>query len=218
MNKNYLTEIPDKIIKINFKKNFRFFYGTSRRYHVVAELMSELHILILYYQCLCFPLSTYPILDTVLSHMRCYLTPCEVLLWTDKSSYSHGICLPKGETDRMKQRKLTIWNFLLVSLLTWNCNIWMHFLAFSLPLFLPLFYAVTQLLSDPMDYSTPGFPVLHCLLEFVQIHVYWVSGAIQSSHPLSPPSPPALSLSQHQGLFQWAGSLHQVAKVLELQL
>ena len=80
MNKNYLTEIPDKIIKINFKKNFRFFYGTSRRYHVVAELISELHILILYYQCLCFPLSTYPILDTFLSHMRCYLTPCEVLL------------------------------------------------------------------------------------------------------------------------------------------
>ena len=55
-------------------------------------------------------------------------------------------------------------------------------------------------LCDPMDYSMPGFPVLHCLLEFAQIHVRWVCDAIQPSHPLSSPSPPALSLSQHQGL------------------
>ena len=53
--------------------------------------------------------------------------------------------------------------------------------------------------------STPDFPVLHCLPEFAQIGVYWVSDAIQPSHPLSPPSPLVLSLSQHQGLFQWAG-------------
>ena len=53
--------------------------------------------------------------------------------------------------------------------------------------------------------------------EFTQTHVHWVSDAIQSSHPLSSPSPPALNLSQHQGLFQWVRSLHQVAKVLELQ-
>ena len=51
--------------------------------------------------------------------------------------------------------------------------------------------------------STPGFPVLHYLLEFIQTHVHWVGDAIQPSHPLSPPSPPALNLSQHQGLFQW---------------
>ena len=54
--------------------------------------------------------------------------------------------------------------------------------------------------------------------EFAQTHVHWVSDAIQPFHPLSPPSPPALNLSQHQGLFQWVGSSHQVAKVLELQL
>jgi len=54
--------------------------------------------------------------------------------------------------------------------------------------------------------------------EFAQTRVCWVSDAIQPSHPLSPPSPPALSLSQHQSLFQWVSSLHQVAKVLELQL
>ena len=73
-------------------------------------------------------------------------------------------------------------------------------------------------LCDPMDCSTPGFPVLHYLLEFAQTHVHQVSDAIQPSHPLSSPSPPALSLSQHQGLSQWVDSSHQVAKGLELHL
>ena len=69
-----------------------------------------------------------------------------------------------------------------------------------------------------MDYSMPGYPVLHHLLECTQIYVHWVGDAIQPSHPLSSPSPPAFNLSQHQGLFQWVSSSHQVAKVLELQL
>ena len=72
-------------------------------------------------------------------------------------------------------------------------------------------------LCDPMGCSTPGFPVLH-LLELAQTHVHWISDTIQPSHPLLPPSSPAFSLSQHHGLFQWVGSFHQVAKVLELQL
>ena len=67
-------------------------------------------------------------------------------------------------------------------------------------------------LCDSMDCSTPGLPVHHQLLEFTQTHVHWVSGAIQPSHPLSSPSPPAFSLSQHQGLFKWVSSSHQVAK------
>ena len=66
-------------------------------------------------------------------------------------------------------------------------------------------------LCDPMDCSTPGFPVLHSVLEFAQTHVHWLYDAIQPSHPLSPCSP-ALHLSQHQSLFQWVSSLHQVAK------
>ena len=70
---------------------------------------------------------------------------------------------------------------------------------------------------NPMDCSTPGFPVLHYLLEFAQTRVHRVGDAIQPSHPVSPPSPPVFNLSQHQGLFQWVSSLHQVAKVLELQ-
>ena len=70
-------------------------------------------------------------------------------------------------------------------------------------------------LHDPMDCSRPGLPVHHQLLEFTQTHVHQVSDAIQPSHPLSSPSSPAFDLSQHQGLFQWVSSSHQVAKVLE---
>ena len=73
-------------------------------------------------------------------------------------------------------------------------------------------------LCNPMDCSTPGFPVHPQLQELAQTHVHRVSDAIQPSHPLSPSSPPALNLSQHQGLFQWVGSSPQVAKVLEFQL
>ena len=89
------------------------------------------------------------------------------------------------------------------------------------------FSSVTQscpTLCNPMNRSTPGLPVHHQLPEFTQTHVHWVGDAIQPSHPLSspslllPPSPFAFDSSQHQGLFQWVCSLHQVAKVLELQL
>ena len=72
-------------------------------------------------------------------------------------------------------------------------------------------FALVQLLSptlcDPVNCSTPGFPVLHSLPELAQTHVHWVGDAIQPSHPLSPTFPPALGLSQHQGLFQWVGRL-----------
>ena len=70
----------------------------------------------------------------------------------------------------------------------------------------------------PYGLPTPGLPAQHHLLDFTQTHVHRVSDAIQPSHPLSSPSPPALNLSQHQGLFQWVSSLHQVAKALEFQL
>ena len=67
-------------------------------------------------------------------------------------------------------------------------------------------------LCDPMDCSTPGFPVHHQLLEFTQTHVHRVGDAIQPSHPLLSPSPPAFNPSQHQGVFQWVSSLHLVTK------
>ena len=68
-----------------------------------------------------------------------------------------------------------------------------------------------------MDCSMPGLPVYHQLPEFTQTHFDWVGDAIQPSHPLLSPSPPAFNLSQHQGLFQWVSSSHQVVKVLEFQ-
>ena len=73
-------------------------------------------------------------------------------------------------------------------------------------------------LCDPMNRSTPGLPVQHRLPEFTQTHVHRVSDAIQPSHTLSSPSPPAPNPSQHQSLFQWVNSSHEVAKVLEFQL
>ena len=102
------------------------------------------------------------------------------------------------------------------------------FVCFNIMLFGPrrftiVCFVVVQSLSrvqlcNPMDCSTPGFPVLHHLSEFAQTLVHWASDAIQPPHPISPPYPLAPNLSQHQGLFQWVDSLHQVAKVLELQL
>ena len=74
------------------------------------------------------------------------------------------------------------------------------------------------LLCDPMNCSTPGFPVLHCLLEFAQTHFHRVNDAIQPPYPPMSPPPPSLNLSQHQVLFQWVSSLQQVAKALQLQL
>ena len=83
------------------------------------------------------------------------------------------------------------------------------------------FSSVTQsctTLCNPMNHSTPGLPVHHQLPEFTQTNVHRVGDAIQPSHPLSSPSPPAPNPSQHQSLFQWVNSSHEVAKVLEFQL
>ena len=84
--------------------------------------------------------------------------------------------------------------------------------------FEPLFSSVAQsclTLCDPMNRSTPGLPVHHQLPEFTQTHIHWVSDAIQPSHPRSSPSSLAPNPSQHQSLFQWVNSSHEVAKVLE---
>ena len=92
----------------------------------------------------------------------------------------------------------------------------------ELPCILCVLFVVVQLLCltlcDSTDCSTPGFPVLHYFSEFAQTHVCWVNDAIQPSCPLSPSFPSAFNLSQHQGLFQWVGSLCQMPKILELQL
>ena len=89
------------------------------------------------------------------------------------------------------------------------------------PCYLVQFSLVAQSypnLCDPINCSTPGLPVHHQFPEFTQTHVHRVGDAIQPSHPLSSPSPPAPNPSQYQSLFQWVNSLHEVAKVLEFQL
>ena len=99
----------------------------------------------------------------------------------------------------------------ILELFTFTLHAFINFHKFS---------SVAQLCStlcESMDSSMPGFPIHHQLLEFAQTQVHWVGDAIQPSHPLSFPSPPAFNLSQHLGLFQWVNSLPQVAKVLEFQ-
>ena len=73
-------------------------------------------------------------------------------------------------------------------------------------------------LCNPVNYRMPGSSVLHYLQEFAQTHAHWLSDAIQPSHPLLLPTPLTLNIFRHWALFQWVGSYHQVAKLLELQL
>ena len=95
--------------------------------------------------------------------------------------------------------------FFLLNSLSWWCVRVLSYISHVTFILLLLCCAVAQLcltLRDPMDCSTPGFSVLHCLPELAQTNVHWVDDAIQPSYPLSPPSPPAFDLSQYQGLFQ----------------
>ena len=120
---------------------------------------------------------------------------------------------------------LLIWRFIL--LLTHNTSTSRQISSSSSLCLGPSMYissvqfsAVTQsclTLCDPMDCSTIGFLVHHQFPEFTQINVHWVSDAMQPSHPLSSPSPPAFNHSQHHDLLQWVSSSHQVAKILEFQ-
>ena len=113
----------------------------------------------------------------------------------------------------MKFVHKAFWGHMLSLLLSKHLGVWSH----TVTLCWKNFSSITQsypTLCDPMDHSTPGLPVHHQLLEFTQT---WAGDAIQPSHPLSFPSPPALNLAQHQGLFKWVSSSHQVAKVLEFQ-
>ena len=107
--------------------------------------------------------------------------------------------------------------FELFSILLWVYN----FLQIKPIFFFLSFSSIAQsclTLCDPMNHSMPGLPVHHQLLGSTQTHVQWVGDAIQPSHPLSSPSPPAFNPSQHQTLFKWVSYSHQVVKVLEFQL
>ena len=124
------------------------------------------------------------------------------------------------QTVNQKQARLS---FHSKNLQKWGFRLfedYLHFLSYSWSTAFQ-FSSVTQsrpTLCDPMNYSTPGLPAHHQLLESIQTHIRCVGDTIQPSHPLSLPFPPALNLSQHQGIFKWVSSLPQVAKALEFQL
>ena len=99
-----------------------------------------------------------------------------------------------------------------MELIWWFPNVLPSLLFSSVQLRLSCVWLSCVWLCNPMDCSTPSFPVHHQLLELAQTHVHWVGDAIQPSHSLSSPSPPAFNLFQHQGLFQWVSPSYQVAK------
>ena len=139
------------------------------------------------------------------SHMVIYMFQC----YCPKSS--HPCLLPSSP-------KVCSWHLYLFCCLTYRVVV----TIFLNPIYMcsVQFSSVTQsclTLCDPMNHSTPGLPVHHQLPESTQTHVHCVDDAIQPSHPLSSPCPTPLNLSQHQGLFKWVSSLHQVAKLLEFQ-
>ena len=128
----------------------------------------------------------------------------EVYIFFNKMCTNSSTCC-----NKLNQRYWSIKKHRLIILDLWSSKI--HNLV--------QFNSVAQScpsLYDPMDCSMSGLPVQ--LLEFIQTHVHWFGYAIQPSHPLLSPSPPTFTISQHQGLFQWVSSLHQVAKLLEFQL
>ena len=129
-------------------------------------------------------------------------------IFSNQSYPSHILPVDRRQSIPLKKKKMP-WEFPAHLVVRIWCFHWHQFssVAQSCPT-----------VCDPMDCSTPGFPVHQQLLKLAQTHVHWVGDAIQPSHPLSSPSPPAFNLSQHQGLFQRVSSSHQVAEVLELLL
>ena len=142
----------------------------------------------------------------LLSRVRLLATP-----WTTAHQALRPWDFPGRSTGVKKNRYVCIYNWITL-LWTW---------ANTTGLITYQIRSVSQscpTLCDPMNRSTPGLPVHHQPPEFTETHIHWVSDAIQPSHPLSSPSPPALNPSQHQSLLQWVNSSHEVAKVLEFQL
>ena len=153
------------------------------------------------------------ILELVAISVRCpegALKSSDTFLWILKSTYVHSaMCRPSSESMLMFEPSYNPLVFVAKN----RSQVYHLFCSNS--------SSVAQscpTLCNPMDCSTPGLPVHHQLPEPTQTHVHWVSDAIQPSHPLSSPSPPARNLSQHQGLFKWVSSSHSVPKVLEFQL
>ena len=159
------------------------------------------------------------------------LTLCDTMDYSCQDPLSMGLsrqecwsgltCPPPGDLPNpgINPHLLSLLHWQTASLLLMqHGKSYMHYNSMQIIMLSLFSWKSCPTLCDPMHFTTAGFPVPHYLPEFVQFQVHWVGDAIQPSHPLSSPSPPALNLSQHQGLFQWVSPLHLVAKVLELQL
>ena len=156
------------------------------------------------------PLGLHPKSSCFLS---CPTLPCshpQTLYWLNDAHHRHSIQLVFAKD--IAEMHIQHWFWILKSnredRLNNNCCL----------VILLSSHSVISNCLQPMNYSTPGFPVLHHLLELSQTHFHWVGDAIQPSHPLSFPSPPAPNPSQHQGLFKWVNSSCQMDKVLAFQL
>ena len=129
-----------------------------------------------------------------------------------------------SSTPQLKSINSSALSILYSPTLTSKCLTLRHFLSLISSLLVGIsvqFSSVTQscpTLCNPMNRSMPGLPVHHQFPDFTQTHIHRVGDAIQPSYPLSSPSPPAPNPSQHQSLFQWVNSSHEVAQVLEFQL
>ena len=139
---------------------------------------------------------------------------CSILAWkipqTEEPQWLQSIGLQRVRNDRTHTRVLWITKIVLPNM--------KNFMPIILQFSSVQSLSHVPTLCDPINRSTPGLPVHHQFPEFTQPHVHRVSDAIQPSHPLSSPSPPVPNPSQHQSLFQWVNSSHEVAKVLEFQL
>ena len=157
--------------------------------------------------------------------------PCSLFyfwIWLFQVYHIRGIILdwPTNSGFSTRRYRETQTNFLAnptqyLSFCVWHVSLSIVFKFYPCRISSVQFISVAQscpTLCDPMNSSMPGLPVHHQLPEFAQTDVHRVNDAIQPSHPLSSPSPPAPNPSQHQDLFQWVNSSHEVAKVLEFQL
>ena len=187
--------------------------------HPSPELIIQLHLV------------TPQLPITLVLPKRTHVSPHEKYLWTALMAVTSGsmISPTAGRGNRRKERWCDSPRITYLEGQPLCCSASFRFQALhwgqraGIPWAGPICMvsSVTQscpTLCNPMNHSTLGLPVHHQLLEFTQTHVHRVGDAIQPSHPLSSPSPPAPNPSQHQGLFQWVNFSHEVAKVLEFQL
>ena len=198
----HYPQITDSSITLKAESNWYQIWYTGQHYPDLCIKKLKTKISFSYFWFLC-PFVLYPSRTTQLN----LWSHCLLFSFISYSAYLLTPATPslRPNVSSLGEKKNSYFKDLIVSLLMIN-NCCFSVAQSSPPL------------CNPMDYSMLGFPVLHYLPEFAQTLIHWVGDAIQPSHSLLHPSPTALNLSQHQGLFQLVGFSHKETKVLELQL